>query len=141
MVGEGAQSGIWVRAGVRTPWLGVCAVVGWGNEMEAEPVRREGGEEQEPVEGEADGEYVCLAVTNLHETRDFEVELDIAGIKGKEMQMFCVGGDGAGATNSFEKVAEVRVEERMVRVAEDDGGKNVFTFPMLSLTMLRWRMS
>jgi len=120
----------WVKGRMGMPWLGICAVVGQGSEEEAEPELELGKDGK--------GKYACLAVTNLHETRDFAVELDVGGegLKGKQVKVYRVGGDGLGyqATNTWEK--------RPVGIKESvwEGQEGEFVFPRASLTLLRWRV-
>ena len=121
---------------VDTPWLDVSATISWGNEREAD---EEGGADGTVLNGrEGEGKkerYVCLAVTNVHEHKDFEVEMAVEGIKGKEVQVFKVGGGGLGpwTTNTWEKREEVGIREGVWK------GEGEFVFERCSLTMLRWR--
>ncbi|KAK4445726.1 alpha-N-arabinofuranosidase C [Podospora aff. communis PSN243] len=101
---EGETKPGWIRGTVETPWLDVSAAKG------------------------GDG-VVSLAVVNLSEGRDWEVEVE--GVKG-EVEVFEVGGREVGVTN-----VEGR-EEVGVREGRWDG-KGGYTFPRHSLTMLRWR--
>lgn len=112
-----------------TPWLDVSATLSYGDEKEAE-------EEGDAGAKEGRAQYVCMAVTNVHEHRDFSVEMAIEGIKGKEVQVFKVGGGGAGpwTTNTWEKREEVAVKESVWK------GEGVYVFERCSLTMLRWRV-
>lgn len=118
----------WIRGLLATPWLGVAAVVGYGNEEEAEPAGHgndAGGEE-----------WVCLSVTNMHEEKDLSVHVE-AGAIGKEVKVYQVGGDSKGwkATNTFMK-QEVRMTESVWK----RDGETEFVFPKMSLTLLRWRV-
>lgn len=72
---------------------------------------------------------LTLVVVNIHEKKDFEV--DLAGT-GKEVEVYTITGPNVKAVNTEEN-EEVGVKERKW----DGNGK--FTFPKHSMSMLRWQ--
>lgn len=122
----------WLRSLSRTPWLDVSACVGVGTEELAAPeVRRMGGVEFQ----EGEGRYVCVAVTNVHEERAFEVEFEVEGLKGKEVRTYTVGGQGTGPW-----VSNTRGKEEVGVVEGTWKADGSYEFPPLSLTLLRWKL-
>ncbi|KAI3327772.1 glycoside hydrolase family 51 protein [Xylariaceae sp. AK1471] len=74
--------------------------------------------------------YVSLAVVNISETEDFEVE--VKGVVGKDVSVYTVTAPQVTATNTEAK------EE--VGIAESTwNGEGPYKFPKHSFTMLRWK--
>jgi alpha-N-arabinofuranosidase len=74
--------------------------------------------------------YVSLAVVNISESQDFEVE--VKGVVGKDVTLYTVTAPQVTASNTEAK------EE--VGIAESTwGGEGTYTFPKHSFTMLRWK--
>ncbi|KAF1997807.1 glycoside hydrolase family 51 protein [Amniculicola lignicola CBS 123094] len=95
----------WIRAAIETPYLDSSA-------------------------GIDNKGYVSLAVTNVHEQKDFEVSLD--GVKEGDVKVYTVSGDNVSVVNT--------AEEQNVGVVESSwDGKGAFTFKKHSFTMLRWK--
>jgi alpha-N-arabinofuranosidase len=95
----------WIRGTIETPFLDVSAAVG-------------------------DDGFVNLAVANVNETKDFEV--DLAGVKAEKVEVFTVGGDNVNVVNTF--------EEQKVGIKESTwDGKGKVTFGKHSFTLLRWK--
>jgi alpha-N-arabinofuranosidase len=115
----------WMQSAVRMPWLDVSATVSEGDEAEAEGERKS-------------GTWVCLAVTNVSEERDFAVEMEIKGLEiGKEVKVYEVcnlGQKDPWVKNTWEERENVGVRERTWKAEE------MYTFPRLSLTLLRWKI-
>ncbi|PNS16961.1 hypothetical protein CAC42_4925 [Sphaceloma murrayae] len=100
---EGPTEPRWIRGTIETPFLDVsCAV---------------------------DGDWVNLAVVNVHEEREYSTALE--GV-GSDVDVYTVTGSGAMVTNTESK------EEVGIKESKWDG-KGPFTFPKLSLTLLRWK--
>lgn len=96
----------WIRGTIETPWLDVSATM-------------------------SDDKWLNLAVVNINEEKDFEV--DIKGIGGEEeAQVYTVTGSRTVATNTE--------DEQQVSVRESKwDGSSCFVFPKHSLTIVRWR--
>lgn len=73
---------------------------------------------------------LSLAVVNIHETADFEV--DLTGAKG-EVDVYSVGGPDVKAVNKEGK------EEVTLKESKWESAKGKFTFPKHSFTLLRWQ--
>lgn len=102
---EGPTEPAWIRGTIETPWLDVSATV---NE---------------------DG-HVNLAVVNLHDRRDFEVDLE--GVRSGDFQVYTVTGSNPNVTN-MEGEQNVGIEESKW------DGQGRFKFPKHSFTLLRWK--
>ncbi|KAI5458262.1 family 51 glycoside hydrolase [Mariannaea sp. PMI_226] len=102
---EGPTEPAWIRGTIETPWLDASAAL-------------------------KDG-VVSLAVVNIHEEKDLETEL--RGIAGKEVEVYSVSGDNVAVVNTEEK-QEVGIKESKWN------GEGPFTFPKHSLTLLRWKL-
>ncbi|KAF3039901.1 hypothetical protein E8E12_005394 [Didymella heteroderae] len=95
----------WIRGTIETPYLDACAVAG------------------------EDG-YTNLAVTNISEDKDFEV--DLSGISADEVEVHIVTGEHVQVTNT--------AEDQQVGIKESSwDGKGAYTFPKHSFTLLRWK--
>jgi alpha-N-arabinofuranosidase len=95
----------WVRGTIETPFLDVSATVG------------------------EDG-FVNLAVANVSENKDYEV--DLVGIKTAKVEVFTVGGDSVDVVNTD--------GEQKVSIKESTwDGKGKFRFGKHSFTLLRWK--
>ncbi|KAJ8117014.1 hypothetical protein OPT61_g1699 [Boeremia exigua] len=95
----------WIRGTIETPYLDACAVAG------------------------EDG-YTNLAVTNVSEDKDFEV--DLSGIQAEKVEVHTVTGEHVQVTNT--------AEDQQVGIKESSwDGKGAFTFPKHSFTLLRWK--
>ena len=92
------------RATKKTPWLDVSAT--------------------------SDGEWVNLAVVNVHQDKDFETS--VRGVKG-DVQVFVVSGEDVDVTN-------MEGEEKVGIKEEKWDGNGKFTFTKHSFTLLRWRV-
>ncbi|RPB00985.1 glycoside hydrolase [Choiromyces venosus 120613-1] len=104
---EGRSNPAWVRTTMDMPWLDVSAAV-------------------------EDG-HINLAVANISEERDWEVE--IKGVsKGAEVKVFEVKGEKVDDVNSEEK-RTVGIEEKVWTVAGE-----TYLFKRLSFTLLRWKL-
>jgi len=95
----------WVRGTIETPFLDCSATVG------------------------EDG-YVNLAVANVSEEKDFEV--DVKGVKEGEVKVFTVGGESVDVVNT-------EAEQKVGVVESTWDGKGKFTFGKHSFTLLRWK--
>jgi alpha-N-arabinofuranosidase len=96
----------WVRGTIETPYLDCSAALG------------------------EDG-FVNLAVTNVNEEKDFEV--DLQGLKAAKVEVFTVRGESVDVVNT--------VEEQKVGIDESSwDGKGKFTFGKHSFTLLRWEL-
>jgi alpha-N-arabinofuranosidase len=96
----------WVRGTIETPYLDCSAALG------------------------EDG-FVNLAVTNVNEEMDFEV--DLHGLKAEKVEVFTVGGESVDVVNT--------AEEQKVGIEESSwDGKGKFTFGKHSFTLLRWKL-
>jgi alpha-N-arabinofuranosidase len=95
----------WIRGTIETPFLDVSATVG-------------------------DDGFLNLAVVNVNETKDFEV--DLAGVKAEKVEVFNVSGDSVDVANTEEK-QKVGIKESTW------DGKGKFRFGKHSLTLLRWK--
>lgn len=95
----------WIRGAIETPWLDVSAALD-------------------------DQGYATLAVVNIHESQDFET--DIQGLAvGIRAQVFTVSGQDVKVVNTE--------DDQKVGVREADwDSSGTFTFPKHSLTMIRW---
>ncbi|EJT74074.1 alpha-N-arabinofuranosidase C [Gaeumannomyces tritici R3-111a-1] len=82
------------------------------------------------VSASVDGDgWVSLAVVNIHETASFETEVRGAGAK---VDVYTVTGESADVVNTE--------GNEVVGIKESSwDGKGKFSFPRLSLTMLRWK--
>ncbi|KAF2839686.1 glycoside hydrolase family 51 protein [Patellaria atrata CBS 101060] len=78
----------------------------------------------------SDDGMISMAVVNIHETKDFSVRLD--GIEGSDVQVYTVSGRDINVVNTSDS-CEVGITESTW------DGANSFSFPKLSLTMLRWK--
>ena len=95
----------WIRGTIETPYLDACAVAG------------------------EDG-YTNLAVANVSEDKDFEV--DLSGIQADKVDVHTVTGEHVQVTNT--------AEDQQVGIKESSwDGKGAFTFPKHSFTLLRWK--
>ncbi|KAJ4376929.1 hypothetical protein N0V86_006367 [Didymella sp. IMI 355093] len=95
----------WIRGTIETPYLDACAVAG------------------------EDG-YTNLAVTNVSEDKDFEV--DLSGIGADKVEVHTVTGEHVQVTNT--------AEDQQVGIKESSwDGKGAYTFPKHSFTLLRWK--
>ncbi|KAJ4336664.1 hypothetical protein N0V87_005226 [Didymella glomerata] len=95
----------WIRGTIETPYLDACAVAG------------------------EDG-YTNLAVTNVSEDKDYEV--DLSGISADEVEVHTVTGEHVQVTNT--------AEDQQVGIKESSwDGKGAYTFPKHSFTLLRWK--
>jgi alpha-L-arabinofuranosidase len=74
--------------------------------------------------------YVALAVVNISDTEDFEVE--VRGVDGEDVFVYTVTAPQVSATNT-----EGKEEVGIAESAWD--GKGTFTFPKHSFTLLRWK--
>jgi alpha-N-arabinofuranosidase len=74
--------------------------------------------------------HANLVVVNIHEEKGFETKVE--GVSG-EVEVFTVTGDGVAATNMKGNAEEVGVKE-----STWDGQGN-YTFPKLSITLMRWK--
>ncbi|KAJ4288914.1 hypothetical protein N0V90_011255 [Kalmusia sp. IMI 367209] len=95
----------WIRGTIETPLLDVSAAV-------------------------SDDGWVNLAVANLSEDEDYEV--DVQGVRKGEVEVHSVGGWGVGATNEAGKEV-VGIEERKW------DGEGKYTFEKHTFTLLRWK--
>lgn len=74
--------------------------------------------------------WVSLAVVNIHETASFETE--VRGVGGGQVAVYTVTGESADVVNTE--------GNEVVGIKESSwDGKGKFSFPRLSLTMLRWK--
>jgi alpha-N-arabinofuranosidase len=73
---------------------------------------------------------VNLAVTNVDEMKDFEVEM--TGVKAEKVEVHTVTGANVDVVNTAE-VQNVGIKE------SSWDGKGKFTFPKHSFTLLRWK--
>jgi alpha-N-arabinofuranosidase len=95
----------WVRGTIETPFLDVSASV-------------------------SDDGWVSLAVANVSEEKDYEV--DLVGVKEGEVLVYTVGGESVGVVNTE--------GEQNVGVKESKwDGKGKFRFGKHSFTMVRWK--
>ncbi|KAF1930173.1 glycoside hydrolase family 51 protein [Didymella exigua CBS 183.55] len=95
----------WIRGTIETPFLDTCAVAG------------------------EDG-YTNLAVTNVSEDEDFEV--DLHGISADNVEVHTVTGEHVQVTNT--------AEDQQVGIKQSSwNNKGAYTFPKHSLTLLRWK--
>ncbi|KAF2787835.1 glycoside hydrolase family 51 protein, partial [Melanomma pulvis-pyrius CBS 109.77] len=101
----GRTNPAWIRGTIETPFLDASAALG------------------------EDG-WVTLAVVNVHEERDFEVELK--GVKEGKVDVYTVTGESAAVVNT-EGEEKVGIKES----SWDGVGK--YTFGKSSLTLLRWK--
>ncbi|CBX97657.1 hypothetical protein IAQ61_001131 [Plenodomus lingam] len=93
------------RATKKTPWLDVSAT--------------------------SDGEWVNLAVVNVHQDRDFATSVE--GVKG-EVTVFTVTGENVDVTNMDGGKEQVGITQSTWT------GSGKFTFKKHSFTLLRWRV-
>lgn len=77
--------------------------------------------------------YVNLAVVNIHETEGIEV--DIAAMAGKTAEAFVVTGQDSAVINTKDE-ANVSLESSDIEI----GTGGCYTFPCLSVTLLRWKV-
>jgi alpha-N-arabinofuranosidase len=102
---DGPTQPAWIRGTIETPWLDVSATA-------------------------SDDGYVNLAVVNIHDQKDFEVDLD--GVHGDDVQVYTVTGSSPEVTNMG--------GEQTVGIKESTwNGKGLFNFPRHSFTLLRWK--
>jgi alpha-N-arabinofuranosidase len=95
----------WIRGTIETPYLDACAVAG------------------------EDG-FVNLAVTNVSEEKNFEV--DLSGLETDKVEVHTVTGEHVQVTNT--------ADDQQVGIKESSwDGKGAFTFPKHSFTLLRWK--
>ena len=95
----------WVRGTIETPFLDVSACVG-------------------------DDGFVNLAVTNVSEDNDYEV--DLRGVESGDVEVFTVGGDNVNVVNTE--------GEQKVGIKEGKwDGQGKYTFAKHSFTLLRWK--
>lgn len=95
----------WIRGTIETPWLDVSATLN-------------------------DDGHLGLAVVNIHDQKDFDVELE--GVSSNEVQVYTVTGCSPDVTN-MEGEQEVGIKESKW----DGEGRCVF--PKHSFTLLRWK--
>jgi len=95
----------WIRSTMETPLLDCCAAVG-------------------------DDGWVGLAVANVSDERDFEVE--VKGVKEGKVLVYTVGGENVDVVNTEQ-------EEKVVIKESEWDGKGKFTFEKHSFTLLRWK--
>lgn len=75
---------------------------------------------------------VSLVVVNVHETKDFSTKLQGLPTDGQSIEVYTVTGKDATVVNTE--------SEQAVSIKESKwDGKGSFTFPKLSMTMLRWK--
>jgi alpha-N-arabinofuranosidase len=97
----------WIRGTIETPYLDACAVAG------------------------EDG-WLNLAVTNVSEEKDFEV--DLSGLKADKVEVHTVTGEHVQVTNT--------AEDQQVGIQESEwDGKGAYVFPKYSFTLLRWKVT
>ncbi|USP75437.1 putative alpha-L-arabinofuranosidase C [Curvularia clavata] len=101
----GRTNPTWIRGTIETPYLDCSATL-------------------------SDDGFVNLAVTNVHETSDFEVE--IPGLKADKVEVHTVTGDGVDVVNT-DGAQNVGIKES----SWDGQGK--FKFGKHSFTLLRWK--
>jgi alpha-N-arabinofuranosidase len=100
----GRTNPVWIRGTIETPYLDCSATL-------------------------SDDGYVTLAVVNVHENTDFEVE--VKGVGEKKVDVYVVSGDNVDVTNG---------EEQKVGIKESSwDGKAKYKFGKASLTLLRWK--
>ena len=104
----GRTNPLWIRDTIETPYLDCSAAFG-------------------------DDGYVNLAVTNVHEEKDFKVRL--FGIKAESIKAFTVTGDNVNVVNTVEN-QKVGIEETTIDSWSGDGS---YTFGKHSFTLLRWK--
>ncbi|KAF2472730.1 glycoside hydrolase [Lindgomyces ingoldianus] len=75
---------------------------------------------------------VNLAVVNIHEEKGFATKIN--GLKAQKVEVWKVTGQSADAVNTSGSETVTAVKE------EEWDGKGMFTFPKLSLTLLRWEI-
>ena len=95
----------WIRSTMETPLLDCCAAVG-------------------------DDGWVGLAVANVSDERNFEVE--VKGVKEGKVLVYTVGGENVDVVNTEQ-------EEKVVIKESEWDGKGKFTFEKHSFTLLRWK--
>jgi len=102
---DGPTEPAWIRGTVDTPWLDVSAAA-------------------------SDDGFLNLAVVNVHEQKDFEVDLE--GVDSTEVQVYTVTGSDPTVTNMD--------GEQKVGIKESTwSGADRFKFLKRSFTMLRWK--
>lgn len=103
---EGPTEPNWIRGAIETPYLDVSAALD-------------------------DNGYVNLAVVNVHETKNFSV--DVNGIApGAEVDVYTVTGESVSVVNTGDK--------NPVGIAESKwDGKGPYEFVKASVTLLRWK--
>jgi alpha-N-arabinofuranosidase len=95
----------WIRNTIETPYLDCSATL-------------------------SDDGFINLAVTNINERQDFEV--DIPGLKADKVEVYTVTGDNIDVVNT-DGVQNVGIKE------SSWDGKGRFTFAKHSFTLLRWQ--
>jgi alpha-N-arabinofuranosidase len=100
----GRTNPVWIRGTIETPYLDCSATL-------------------------SDDGFVTLAVVNVHENTDFEVEVKGAG--DKKVDVYVVSGDNVDVTNGDGQ--KVGIKES----SWDGAGK--YKFGKASLTLLRWK--
>jgi len=95
----------WIRGTIETPFLDCSAAL-------------------------SDDGWINLAVTNVHETKGFEV--DISGLKAEKVEVHTVTGENVDVVNT-DGVQNVGIKE------SSWDGKGKFTFGKHSFTLLRWK--
>lgn len=102
---DGRTNPNWIRGTIETPYLDCSATLG-------------------------DDGFVNLAVTNINEETDYEVQLE--GLEASEVQVFTVTGEHVQVANT--------AEEQNVGIQESKwDGKGAYKFNKHSFTLLRWK--
>lgn len=103
---EGPTEPNWIRGAIETPYLDVSATID-------------------------DNGFVNLAVVNVHETRDFSVDLN--GLASDaEVTVYTVTGESIGVVNKGDQNPVGIVESKW-------DGKGPYDFVKASVTLLRWK--
>jgi alpha-N-arabinofuranosidase len=102
---EGPTEPAWIRGTIQTPWLDASATIS------------------------EDG-WASLAVANLHESKDFEVQ--VKGVASIDVDVYTVSGKSTSVVN-IEGKQEVGITE------SSWNGRSSFLFPKHSFTLLRWK--
>ena len=104
---SGVTEPSWVQAAIDTPWLDVSATI-------------------------SDDGCLNLAVVNVHQTQDFEIELEGVAPKEGGVKKYVVTGSSWDVVNTDDS-QKVGIEE-----SEWDG-KGKCKFARMSMTLLRWK--
>lgn len=103
---EGETEPAWVRGAIETPWLDVSAVL-------------------------SDDGVMNLAVVNVHESKDFAV--DLHGVGKGNVEVHTVDGSDVKAINSKDK-------EGVTLKTSSWDGQGQYTFAKHTFTLLRWKI-